>query len=97
MLAAVEIGIESEVPTDLLARPRLAGNRRELKNRLGVVGNRAIRIDGDRDRPHPQKAEGNQSEGKYGWREHNRAQPAVRSEERRVGKECRRQCATQSY
>ena len=51
-----------------LRRVRLAGDRRQLENRLRVVGDRAVRIDGDRHRPHAQEAERHQAE-----REHRRA------------------------
>ena len=35
----------------------------QLEDRLGVVGHRAVAVDGDGDRTHAQEAEGHQAEG----------------------------------
>ncbi len=39
---------------------------RQLVDRLGVVGDGAVRVDGDGDRPHAQEAERDQAEGEDG-------------------------------
>jgi hypothetical protein len=39
---------------------------RQLVDRLGVVGDRAVAIDGDRHRAHAEEAEGDQAEGEHG-------------------------------
>ena len=52
------------------ARVRLAGDRRQLENRLRVVGHRTVGIDGDRHRPHAQEAERHQAEREHRGREH---------------------------
>ena len=46
----------------------------KLENRLRVVRDRAIRVDGNRDRPHPQKPERDETEGEHGRRDHQRAE-----------------------
>ena len=52
------------------------GNRldlRELVDRLRVVGDRAVGVDGDRDRAHAEEAEGDQAEGEDRRRLHHLA------------------------
>ncbi len=69
-LAFFEIGVETEFVFDLSASVGLAGEGGEFEDRLGVVGHGAIRIDGDRDRPHPQEPERDEAEGKHGRGNH---------------------------
>jgi hypothetical protein len=70
LLALLEVGREAEVLLDLVldAGDRLDG--RELEDRLGVVGHRAVGVDGDGHRAHAQEAEGDQAEGEDGRGHH---------------------------
>ena len=63
MLAALEVGLEAEVALDLLLDAGDVLGLGQLEDRLGVVGHRAVAIDGDVDRAHAQEAERHQAEG----------------------------------
>jgi len=67
VLGALEVGREPEVALiSRGCRDRLDG--RELEDRLRVVRDRAVAVDGDRDRAHAEEAERHEAE-----REHRRA------------------------
>ena len=59
----LEVGLEAEVALDLLLDAGDVLGLGQLEDRLGVVGHRAVAIDGDVDRPHAQEAERHQAEG----------------------------------
>ena len=82
VLALFEVGIEAELLLDFVASVGLAGERRQFKDRLRVVGHRAIRINRDRHRPHSQEAKRDEAERKHRGREHELLQ-AVRTDSRR--------------
>ena len=70
-LAFSKFGCEAEVALDFSVE--MFGSdcdRRQLEDRLGVVGDRAVGIDGDRHRPHAQEAERDQAERKHARGEH---------------------------
>ena len=56
-------GVEAEVALDLLLDAGDLLGLGQLEDRLGVVGHRAVAIDGDVDRAHAQEAERHQAEG----------------------------------
>src|SRR4029077_10814868 len=66
VLAADEIGLEAEIAFDLLFDSGNVLRLGQLEDRLGVVGHRAVAIDGDVDRPHAEEAEGHEAESKNG-------------------------------
>ena len=63
VLGLLEVGLEAEVLLDLLLDVRERLDVRELVDRLGVVGDRAVGVDRDGDRAHAEEAEGHQAEG----------------------------------
>ncbi len=63
VLALLEVGLEAEVALDLFLDARDLLGLGQLEDRLGVVGHRAVAVDGDVDRPHAQEAERHQAEG----------------------------------
>ena len=75
---------------NLAARVRLAGDGRQLENRLRVVGHRAVRIDGDRHRPHAEEAERHEAE-----REHRRGEHQLLQSRRRTELPRRRRCPSE--
>ncbi len=66
MLALFEIGVEAKVAFDLFLDAGDMFGLGQLEDGLGVVGHRAIAIDGDIHRPHAQEAERHQAEGEDG-------------------------------
>ena len=56
-------GVEAEVALDLFLDAGDVLGLGQLEDRLGVVGHRAVAVDGDVDRAHAQEAEGDQAEG----------------------------------
>ena len=50
-------------------------DHRELEHRLRVVCHRAVGIDGDRHRPHPEEPERNEAECKHRRGDHQRVEP----------------------
>ena len=65
-LAFSKFGVEAEVLLDLRRRcPGSFSIRRQLVDRLGVVGHRAVGVDGDGHRAHAEEAEGHQAEGEH--------------------------------
>ena len=73
--AAVEVHVEAEVALELLLRCRESLDLRQLVDRLRVVGDRAVGVDGDRHRAHAEEAERHQAEREDRRRQHDR--PAV--------------------
>ena len=72
VLAVLEVRVEAEVALDLFLDAGDLFGLGELEDRLGVVGHRAVAIDGDVDRTHAEEAEGDQAEGKdRGVRSHD--------------------------
>ena len=63
MLGDIHAGFESEFALNLFLYVRDGLNQRELINRLGIIRNRPIAVNGDRDGPHTEKAERDQTEG----------------------------------
>ena len=63
VLAVLEVGLEAEVALDLLLDARNVLGLGQFEDRLGVVGHRAVAVDGDVDRAHAQEAERHQAEG----------------------------------
>src|SRR4030042_2744911 len=57
-----EIGIESEIPLDLLLDPGDVFGLRQLEYGLSVVGDWAVRVDGNGDRAHAEESIGDQTE-----------------------------------
>ena len=66
-------------------------DQRQLVDRLGVVGHRAVAIDGDGHRPHAQEAEATRPKAKTGRRQH-RASP-----ETAVSADASRRCAISAH
>ncbi|MPM14466.1 hypothetical protein SDC9_60829 [bioreactor metagenome] len=64
-LRALPLRPEPEVTFDLRVDPVDLLDRREFVDRLGVVGDRAVRVDRDRHRAHAEEAEGHQAEGEH--------------------------------
>ena len=62
-LAFSKSTVEAEVLLDLLLDAGDALDQRQLVDRLGVVGDRAVGVDGDGHRAHAEEAEGDQAEG----------------------------------
>ena len=62
-LAFSKLRLEAEVLLDLLLDVRERLDERELVDRLRVVGDRAVGVDGDGDRAHAEEAEGDEAEG----------------------------------
>jgi len=63
VLAKLEVGVKAEVLLDV---GRDVGNRfdlGQLEDRLGVVGNGTVAVNGDVDRAHAEEAEGHEAEG----------------------------------
>ena len=58
-----EIGIESEIPLDLLLDAGDVFGLRQLEDGLGVVRYRTVAVDRDVDRAHAEESVGNQTEG----------------------------------
>ena len=52
-------------------------DRRQLEDRLRVVGDRAVRVDRDRHRAHAEEAERDQAEREHRGRDHQRAEPVA--------------------
>ena len=63
VLGLLELDVEAEVLLDLLLDVRDALDDGELVDALRVVGDRTVRVDGDRDRTHAEEAEGDEAEG----------------------------------
>ena len=74
ILGALEVHVDVEVLLELLLDVGNLLDQRQLVNRLGVVGDRSVGIDGDRHRAHAEKSEGHQAEGEDGSRNHQRFQ-----------------------
>jgi len=55
-------------------------DERQLVHRLGVVGDRAVGIDGDRHGAHPEEAEGDQAEGEHARGEHERIEAELKKD-----------------
>lgn len=70
MLPLFEVRVEAELLLDFVSCVRLAGQRRQFKDRLRVVGYGAVRINRDCHRPHAQEAKRDQAEGEHRGREH---------------------------
>ena len=68
--ATPEVDVEPEVPLQLLLDVRQRLDDRQLEHRLGVVGDRAVRVDRDRDRAHAEEAEGDEAEREDGRGDH---------------------------
>ncbi len=88
ILGVFKVCVETEVAFDFFLDAFAAFNLAQLKDRLGVVGDRAVAVHGNRHRPHAEEAEGHEAEredrrGEQEFRRHER-------EERRIlGKEIR--------
>ena len=83
MLPLLEVGREAEVALDLLLDPRDLFCLGELEHRLGVVGDRAVTVDGDRHRPHAEEAKGDQAKGEdRGIFPHHLIQPQLADDKR---------------
>ncbi len=67
-----EIRREAVVALDLLLDPGSLLDHRQLENRLRVVGDRPIGVDGDRHGPHSEKAKRDEAERKHGSGNHQR-------------------------
>ena len=63
MLALLEVGVEAEILLDFFLDARDVFGLGQLEDRLGVVGDGAVAIDGDVDRSHAEEAERDQAEG----------------------------------
>ena len=70
VLGAVEVHRHVEVFLDFVHDVRNLLNQGELVNRLSIIRDWTVGIDGDRHRPHAQKAEGHKSEGKHRGSQH---------------------------
>ena len=70
-LAFSNLRLEAEVLLDVRCDAGQRLDRGELVDRLGVVGDRAVAIDGDGDRSHAEEAEGHQAEGEDRRRQHH--------------------------
>src|SRR4030042_878952 len=62
-----EIGIESEIPLDLLLDPGDVFGLRKLEDGLGIVRYRTVAVNSDVDRAHAEESVSNQTEGEDGW------------------------------
>jgi hypothetical protein len=71
MSTGFELGFDAEVLLQLGFDARNIFDQRELIDGLSIVGNRAIGIDGNRDRTHAQEAEGYEAKGEDGWSQHH--------------------------
>src|SRR5262249_36384456 len=65
-LGALEVDIDAHLASNLFGDAGDLFDEREFVYGLGVVGDRAIGVDGDRDRAHPEEAEGDQPEREDG-------------------------------
>ena len=74
VLGPVEVEVEAEVLLHLLLDVGNGLDERELVHGLGVVGHRAVGVDGDGDRAHPQEAERHEAEGEDRRGEHQGAE-----------------------
>ena len=75
VLGRLEVDVEAVVLPDLLLDAGDRLDERQLVDRLGVVGDRAVGVDGDRHRAHAEEAEGHQAEGEDRGRHHERGEP----------------------
>ena len=71
LLGPFELGIEAEVLFDIRSNARNLLDRGQLIHRLRIVGNRPIRVDGNRHRPHAEKSKRNQTKRKDRRRRHH--------------------------
>ena len=56
-------GVKPNLRLDFARDAGMCFDLRELEHRLGVVGHRAVAVDGDGHRAHAQEAEGHEAEG----------------------------------
>ena len=74
LLGQLEVGREAEVALDLGLDAGDLLDGRELVDRLGVVGHRAVGVHRDGDRAHAEEAERHEAEGEDRRRQHEAAQ-----------------------
>src|ERR1019366_2998894 len=81
VLGAVKIHVDVEVLLDFRLDVGHLLDQRKFIDGLRVVGDRPIRIDCDRHRPHAEEAEGNQAEGttSFTWRDSTDVNPLTSS------------------
>ncbi len=72
VLCGFKVHIEAEVLLQLRFNAGNIFNQRQLVDRLSIVGNRAIRVDSNRDRPHAKEAKRDQSKRKDRRSQHQR-------------------------
>ncbi len=70
--ARSKLHVEAVVALELLLDAGHLLDDRQLEHRLGVVGHRAVGVDGDRHRAHAEEPERHEAEREHGRREHQR-------------------------
>ena len=70
LLGLFELGLEAVLLLDVGFDAGNGFDGGEFVDGLGVVGDRAVAVDGDGDRSHAEEAEGHQAEGEDGGSQH---------------------------
>ena len=80
MLGALEVDVDVEVFLQFLLDVWKLLNQGKLVDRLRIVGDRAVRIDGDGDRAHTEETKGNKAKRKHRRSDHQIADSEVADE-----------------